>query len=50
MKTLQLNFQKWFNEYNIADIKLKTRDSIKQKLERAPNEVEKNKFQREFEF
>lgn len=50
LKTLQLNFQKWFNEYNIATIKLKTRDTIKQKLEKTQNEVEKTKLQRDFEF
>ena len=39
MKTLQLNFQKWFNEYSVCDHKIKARDLVKKKLDNARDEV-----------
>jgi hypothetical protein len=50
MKTLQLNFQKWFNEYSVCEHKIKARDAAKQKLERARDEVMKEQLQRDFDF
>ena len=50
MKTLQLNFQKWFNEYNVCDHKIKARDAAKRKLENARDEVMKAQLQKEFDF
>ena len=48
MKTLQLNFQKWYNEYNVLDCKLKIRDQYQQKIGKAANEPMRQQALRDF--